>query len=710
MKKIITLLLALIMTLALAGCEYLPDDFQAAIDGAIDNVGGMIGGIIGGEEPDVPPVDDTPVHEHNFELVESKKAYCGKDGYKNYECECGETKTEVIPKLGHDVQYYSTTPPNCTRPGNIKHKCTRCSYEETESIPALGHEMSEFVENSRITYCTRGKCTYTELVDTNGKYSDVLAFSFGDEEKAALEAKHNELLAILEAAEKYDPAVHGYAEEGELADAYAAAEAIYEEYYDLIFDAQGQYSIAMTLYYCEHRNEELEKRYNDMQIFYTDLVAKFYSLSQPWYDSMFREFFFYGATEEEINAFLFDSNAVADPEYTALKNRNDEIELEFNGISNPTVGTKVPELYAEFVNNSNAIAERLGYENYLEYAYENVYDRDYTYEEASQFVDFVKEYIVPIYNDAYDKWLSLTGGSIDDDVLEIYNSIVVNSFFHDKLGNQLLNDFIDDENMAFTSNSDKQFSFSDCLNALIVDGNMFRGTYEGAFVTYIRGVDIPIAYFGKGNDSTFTVAHEFGHYMNEIYNDDQYSQSFDLLETHSQGLEMLLLDYASRYLDEDGFELVRTYSLVSTLQTIILATQVTCFEQAVFLNEYDGPNADVIMADGTITADEYDLLYASLSEDFGIKEAYRVDEYWRYVTISSSCYYISYAVSGVNSLQIYAEALTNGIDIAKESYYKLFTYTDVDPDMTTEEILIHAGLTSYIDERTFILIKSMVVV
>jgi hypothetical protein len=93
---------------------------------------------------------------------------------------------------------------------------------------------------------------------------------------------------------------------------------------------------------------------------------------------MFREFFFEGATEEEINAFLFDSNALADEEYTKLKNRNDAIELEFNGLSNPESSSNVPELYAEFVKNNNAMAIRLGYANYLEYAYENVYDRDYT--------------------------------------------------------------------------------------------------------------------------------------------------------------------------------------------------------------------------------------------------------------------------------------------------------------------------------------------
>ena len=107
------------------------------------------------------------------------------------------------------------------------------------------------------------------------------------------------------------------------------------------------------------------------------------------------------------------------------------------------------------------------------------------------------------------------------------------------------------------------------------------------------------------------------------------------------------------------------------------------------------------MADGKITADEYDAVYAGLSEYLGISEAYRVDEYWRHVTISSPCYYISYAISGVNALQIYVDAMKEGFDTAKESYLKLFTYTDVDPDMTTEEILLYAGLTSYVDEQTF---------
>jgi hypothetical protein len=439
------------------------------------------------------------------------------------------------------------------------------------------------------------------LAEGNGKYAESLSFTFNDEDKAILEAKHNELATILEEADAYDPELHAFTQEGPLAEAYTVAETLYIEYEDLIYEAQGQCSVAMTLYYCKHNNKELEQRYNDMQNYYTDLVAKYFSLSQPWYDSMFREFFFEGATEEEINAFLFDSNAYANEEYTELKNRNDAIELEFNNIGDVATDDQVPELYAEFVANSARIAEILGYDNYLEYAYANVYDRDYTYQDAAQFVEYVKNYIVPIYNNTYSQWMSLTGSDLTDEDIDTYNSVVNNSFFKDILGNKLFNDYIDDMDMAFTSNPDKQISFSDALNDLMVDGNMFRGSYAGAYVTYIRGVNVPIAYFGKGYDSAKTVAHEFGHYMNEIYNNDAYSQSFDLLETHSIGQEMLFMTYVRDYLDGNALDLVRTYNLLTSLQTIILATQIDCFEQAIHLNRYEGPGADVIMADGKIT-------------------------------------------------------------------------------------------------------------
>ena len=690
MKRIIAFILMLVMVLSLASCSLLPETLKNSIDDIKNNIFGS---------PDV----EEDEHVHDFVVVDSKDATCTEEGFEKLECTCGETKENVIEALGHDMRKISGFEATCTQYGSATFICKICSIKKSETYEPTGHIYSEFVEPSRHVTCIYPGCYESYLVDSStGKYDEALKFTFGDAEKAALEAKYEELKGILESSERYNPALHAYAEEGTLADAYAQVEAIYEEYTNLIFSAQGQYSIAMTLYYCDNANKELEAIYNDMMEYYNELVSKYYSLSQPWYDSMYREFYFYGATEEEINSFLFDSNAIANPEYTALKDRNDAIELEYYSIGNPIVDDRVPELYEEFVANNNRIAEILGYDNYLAYAYQNVYDRDYTYQDVAAFVEYVRTYMAPMYNRVYRQWQSAGNYATDKDI-DTYYQLTDESFFVNPQANALFNDYIDDMNMAFTSNPDKQISFSDHLNNLMSDGNLFQGTYEGAYVTFIVDGGIPIAYFGDGYNNTFTVAHEFGHYMNEVYNMSEYNQSFDLLETHSQGDEMLYLYYLKDYTTSNAYHLVKTYQILNALYIIMMAVQVDCFEQAIYLNSYDGPNSEIIMADGKITADEYDLLYASISEYLGIEEEFRADTYWRYgMTITSPCYYISYSVSAINALQIYQMANTDSFEAAKESYLKLFTYTDENPDMTTEEVLRYAGLLSYNDEQLYI--------
>ena len=698
MKKLIVFILSLAMMLSMVGCQYLPEDVQSKLEditGSItDTVGGFIDSILGEDEE----------CQHNFIVTSREDPTCEKDGLEKVICNiCTEKSERVIPALGHDMRDGGKKEPTCVLEGTQYYMCITCGKITSEPIEKLDHLMADVEEPSRLVPCTRENCgLFFPMFPETGKYTEYLIFDFDDDEKAELEAKHNEMLAILEAAEAYDPAKHAYAESGDLADSYANAEKVYEEYSDLIFAAQGQYSIAMTLYYCDMDNKELEEAYNGMQTYYTELVASFYSLSEPWYNSMYREFFFYGATEEEIKAFLFESNAYADPEYGALKNRNDTIELEFLSIADPAKTDEVLALYEEFVANGNRMAQILGYDNYLEYAYENVYGREYTYQDISTFTEYVREYIVPIFNSVFAKWDELrASNNLYQSDVDTYYAIVSDDFFTTYRANKYFNDYLDDTGIGFTTNPDKQFSFSDELNGLVSNGNLFRGEYQGAYVSYLIDGGFPIAYFGEGYNNTTTVAHEFGHFMNGIYNGEEYSQSFDLLETHSQGNEMLYLYYIKGEVNEKSFALIETYQLLNMLYTVMNGVQVDCFEQAVYLNEYDGPNSDVIMADGKITADEYDLLYASISEWLGIEEDYRADEYWRYVTISSPCYYISYSISGINALQLYVHIYNTDFDTAMDSYLKLITYTDVDPEMTYEEVLLYAGLKSYNDEQTY---------
>lgn len=644
-------------------------------------------------------------HVHNFEVSEadSTAATCLEGGLEVRVCSCGEKLESDLEALGHDMTVAMEVKPKCTSTGSVDYRCSRCGKLEFTNVEALGHAYEESPsEPSRVIRCTNEGCTSCLWGESSGKNAEALTFNFTKEDEAAIDAKYDEVLAMVSSAPRYDSTLHAYAEEGELAEEYEIVDAAQMELYDMIMNVISQETLAMVAYYCELDNEELEANYTYMQEYQTAVVAKFYTLSRPFYDSCYRDFYYYGMTEEEINAYLFDSDAVSNPEYTALKDRNSAIEVE----ALEAEGDELSKLYEEFVENNNKMARLMGYDNYLEYAYENVYGRDYTYEEAIQFSDYVKLHISPVFNKLYNKFNTLTGYTQED--LDQYNAQTTHSFFRNLAGNTAVNDYID--LFAFTSNPDKNITFSDEFNKLMGDGNVFRGDYDGAFVTSIHSARLPIAYFGHGTDSGFTVVHEFGHYMNEVYTSDiaydvenEFTQSYDLLEMHSQGNELLYLCYLrdNVELSEMAHNLVETYSLVNMFYAIMAGMTIDSFEQAIYLNEYDGTNADVIMADGKITYDEYDLLYEGVCADYGVEDA--LDGYWRHgMTIQSPCYYVSYSVSAISVLQLYEMANTEGFDVAKEAYLKLFTYIDENPEMTMEEVLEYAGLLSFVDEELYI--------
>lgn len=72
--------------------------------------------------------------------VEQTAATCTTDGVKLFTCECGETKTEVIPAKGHNLQVSSEVAATCTEDGEKKGVCTACGLEDVVVLHATGHE------------------------------------------------------------------------------------------------------------------------------------------------------------------------------------------------------------------------------------------------------------------------------------------------------------------------------------------------------------------------------------------------------------------------------------------------------------------------------------------------------------------------------------------------------------------------------------------
>ena len=178
MKKILTLLLALAMVLCLASCQYLPEGFQSAIDGAIDNVMGMFGGETTCEHDWIGATCTAPktcskcgatdgeANGHTEEIVAGTAATCTEDGLTDgKKCSvCGVTTVEqtAIAALGHKEETVAGTAATCTEAGKTDgKKCTVCGVTTAQQtvIEALGHK-PEADDGDVTTAVTCERCDY----------------------------------------------------------------------------------------------------------------------------------------------------------------------------------------------------------------------------------------------------------------------------------------------------------------------------------------------------------------------------------------------------------------------------------------------------------------------------------------------------------------------------------------------------------------------
>ena len=101
---------------------------------------------------------------------------CTEEGVKTYTCSNGETRTETIPALGHDMgEWEITKNPTCTEKGSKTRKCSRCDETETIEIDALGHDhIVTYSDNicttsgTKTITCSRCDYSVTENIDTLG--------------------------------------------------------------------------------------------------------------------------------------------------------------------------------------------------------------------------------------------------------------------------------------------------------------------------------------------------------------------------------------------------------------------------------------------------------------------------------------------------------------------------------------------------------------
>ena len=312
-------------------------------------------------------------------------------------------------------------------------------------------------------------------------------------------------------------------------------------------------------------------------------------------------------------------------EYNELMEREELTEQELNA--------EAGELYLRLIAVRNELAALKGYESYAEFAYQDRYSRDYTPEEAAKFAEELRPYAQDYYTYCYYCSVFSDGtleelGTTPEEELDFLRRIAP--------------EISDDAAEALAYMESHELALIDYIDSGITDCG-----YVTALPLYNSGI-LYNALYGDGLDLINT-SHEFGHYFDAYINrpDNCMLQpgSMDVFEIHSTGMSVL----ASHWYDElfgENADAERIVLLDSLMGSIVSGCVYDEFQQYVY-------------AHPDMTVEELNECYREIGESYGMEFWDDEDSYaWMYVShnYESPFYYISYAVSAMATMQLYAMA------------------------------------------------------
>ena len=669
---------------------------------------------------------------HTSQVVNGKEATCTEAGYTAGHictvCDSVIDGLEEIKALGHEEISVPASEATCTVPKlSAGTKCSRCGIfltEQQELAPAFGHDFSEG-NYFTFTLCANNCGTYGSK--TGGKpFETEFIFDFDESKQAEIDILYSQIQDALDenSSVSYDDFVE-----------------MFEEYDAAVGYLQAQYQFARILNDIDYSAESRNTLANVTDYYYVT-IARYYTLFKDIDESRFKSQFW--ADTEWDEEYIEYVLSLADSYDADNRNAVDEILDKYEEWMAALNGTPTKKqlynlfnLYSQFVEANNNIATAAGYNNYMEYAYENIYERDYGPEAVVAMRSLVKEYIGPLLGDvtkAYTAWnnaYTARGG---------WTSRAAQLYYSQYAGNWMWGDtakYIDDaerlgmildsrqsiaDYFKYLDNGDDTVGFYGAVENLFETGNFFMGknTNITAYTWYVYSTGTPILVFGGDDEyqDAFTFIHEFGHYYQFVHN-KLLSVPMDHDETQSQGDEMLFLAWLKANMPQgvgEGFEILELEQLLNMLGSIIMSTAVDELEYLAYTGatEFNGQAIPTVKMSNGERVTDYATLYTLIMQSYwkDITSWFNTS-YWMYVTFGSPAYYISYAMSALPCIELYAKAGNDGLDAARESYLKLFTFSsnqdfveedsfgDLYVKATYQEVLNWAGLSGPFEEGLY---------
>ncbi|MBQ1232199.1 MAG: hypothetical protein IIX86_01575 [Clostridia bacterium] len=444
-------------------------------------------------------------------------------------------------------------------------------------------------------------------------------------------------------------------------------------------EMKTQSTLAMAEYNLYFTDPEAEENYLWMEELYDDATGRMEYLCLLVYDSPAAEVFFKGWSETDIRVALAHGKGY-DEEMRALNRELDELIVEYHKLmQQEDYMETTAALYPELVRINNTIAQKMGYDDYMDYAYESIYLREYAPEDVAQIRKLVKEQLIPLYNQVKQELEVMEAQFAtmsEEEVMAVAASL------------EKLESITKDspELLLYMQGLGESFG---ATYAELLEKEYYYVAYQGspsnsiAYTNLLPSLKHPYLFFGTGTMSKTTIVHEYGHYYAFAVAPDR-SLRLDLAETHSQGNEWLFSAYQSEQYNDFAVRFVNLYGILFDIDTIILDLCLDEFEQMVYANPEKYTDMESL-----------DALYTEIVSNYLDPATFTGVEYWRRSLFENAGYQLSYGISLIPCLELYYLAESD-YESAAQMYLALSEY---EGDLTFTEVLERAGLQNPFDEE-----------
>ncbi len=472
--------------------------------------------------------------------------------------------------------------------------------------------------------------------------------------------------------DEYTAPLYEMAESGGTKDGFSEAAFDIEDELGYVFD---MYTLAELAYYRDPSNEALADRMNAAMARYYDLYdaynAAMAAVANSKYSSLMTDWF----PESYIDWFR---NEGGEPGDRTLSDREDALVQQYYTLAaadEPDTAA-IADVFAELVGVRNEMAAEYGYDSYADYAYAELFGRNYTPADVDVLLAGAKTYFAPLVSeyalDIYDETLLLSSSGLDcspDAILDAMGRVLP------QLSPEL------------------SAAFDYMLDYSLCDLEQDPGKVETGFTTRFYYLNEPFIFNAPYDDPQdyFDTIHEFGHFANAFYtsSDLLYGISdFDLSELQSQGLEVIFTAHYDEIFSDTLADYARDTVLLNMVYSVVDGALYDEFQRRVY-------------AEPSLTGERAAEIYTELCDEYGCYDGSGDAAYdWVWVThnFDHPFYYISYCTSALGALELY-DLLCEDYDAAVDKYLEIC-------GMDTEyyyytEALDEAGLHSIFDESAY---------